>query len=431
MNKKEMNHIFAQAFLQVYISVFSVDLTTGESFAVKSDYMPDIVGTSYCLDELIKLYEQYRIYPPDLEKLRSLTLEQLKLAACQNDTLFPLELRCLLEDNSFQWIELSVFVADADKNILFITSRDINEQVLMRRIVDLFVYQNYDYLLLIDTKKNSYIRFNDDNGLTPIPPQAGSNYTEDMIHFNRQFVVAEDCERVTANMQISNVLKMLEHSDSYSFSSGGVTTSGKYRRSRVTFLYYDKIAGLVLCARTDVTQIYLEEQEKNRHLADALRNAQQDALTSVYNQKATSELIKRSLESQYRSVAALYFIDIDNFKVVNDTLGHKRGDDLLCFLAQYIREIAGREGIAGRLGGDEFLLYLPDIASLDRIKAVAQKICDFSNTLAAEDLTNLLFSCSVGISVYPNDGTDYDTLLQKADRALYTSKRSGKNRYSF
>lgn len=431
MDQKVINHIVAQAFLDSYISVAHVDLTTGETFVIKMDKMPEIAGTKRQWSDLIKIYEQYRVYPPDAEILRSITLENLQQFAREGRRLFPLEIRCISENAGFQWIELSAAPVDTSQETLLITSRSINEQVLMRRIVDLFVYRHYDYLLLIDAKRDSYLRLNDDKGTTPIPPGQGSHYTEDMIRFNRQYVAAEDRERVTANMQLSNVIRKLEKSEVYSFQSGGITAAGKYRRSQVSFLYYDKMAGLILCARTDVTQIYLEEQEKNRQLSDALRNAQQDALTGVYNQKATAELVKRSLESQYHNTTALYFIDVDNFKQINDTFGHQKGDELLCFLAQYLREIAGRDGIAGRLGGDEFLLYLPDISSLDKIEAIAQKICNFSNTLSARELTILPFSCSVGIAVYPNDGIDYDALLYKADQKLYTSKRNGRNRYSF
>lgn len=249
-----------------------------------------------------------------------------------------------------------------------------------------------------------------------------------MIRYNRKYVTPEDYERVTGNMQIPHVLKMLEQSDQYSFTSGGITTDGKYRRSRTLFLSYDKAAGLILCARTDVTQIYLEEQEKGRQLSKALRSAQLDPMTGIYNQKATAELVTRSLESQYRRMAAVLFIDVDNFKMVNDTLGHQVGDDLLCYLARRIQEIAGRSGIAGRLGGDEYLLYLPDFSSISEVEDVAGKICDLFFASPVEIEKDLL-SCSVGISIYARDGTNYNTLLRKADQALYTSKRYGKRLY--
>lgn len=252
-----------------------------------------------------------------------------------------------------------------------------------------------------------------------------------MIRYNRTYVAPEDFEQVTANMQIPHVLKMLAQSDSYSFTSGGITNDGKYRRSQVLFLFYDKTAGLILLARTDVTQIYLEEQEKSRQLHEALVSAQLDAMTGIFNQKATTGLIKRSLESQYRKMAAFLFIDVDNFKQVNDTLGHQTGDHLLCFLAQRLQEIAGRSGIAGRLGGDEFLLYLSDISSIRKIEEIARSICDIPSTLSEVSILQGMISCSVGISIYPHDGTDYEKLLGKADQALYTSKRYGKREYYF
>lgn len=219
-------------------------------------------------------------------------------------------------------------------------------------------------------------------------------------------------------------------SDTYSFTSSGLTVDGQYRRSRVVYLYYDKPAGLILCARTDVTQIYLEEQQKRRQLAVALQTAQLDPMTGIYKQKATGELVTRSLEDQYRDISAFLFIDVDNFKMVNDTLGHQKSDELLCFLADSIRDMAGCNGIAGRIGGDEFLLYLPSVPSVESVKRIAGQVCNVFNSYADLALKPDLVSCSVGISLYPHDGTDYKTLLRKADQALYTSKRYGKNRLS-
>lgn len=431
MDYLEDERILAQAFLENYISVVKLDLSSGEAYVLKSEYDQEIERKACSWPELVQRYAQRRAYPPDKEVVLSLTLEKLRRFAETGEGNFPLEIRCqpVGGNYEFQWTELSANRIGSDIDQVLITTRNINETRLIRCIVDLFVYQNYDYLYLIDAKTDSYTRFTGRKGSTPVPPEKGEHYTEDMIHYNSKYVVPEDIERVTSNMRLPHVMEMLEQRDMYSFTSSGITKDGRYRHSRVVFLYYDKSSKLILTARTDVTQIYLEEQEKARQLAEALRNAQHDAMTGIYNQKATAELVKRSLGGQYRSTAAVLFVDVDNFKMVNDTLGHQKGDELLCVLARRLQEIAGRDGIAGRIGGDEFLLYLPNIPNKHEVKGIATQICRLFDTEPDEAFKELEVSCSVGISIYPHDGTNYETLLRKSDQALYTAKRYGKKQY--
>lgn len=422
----ENNDILVEAFFQAFIGVIKVDLQTGEALVLKSDLDQDAAGDKIPLADLVERYVQQRVYPTDQEKVSLITLECLN-RFCLDGSGFPIEIRARADGGQFQWVEISAARVQSDPRHVLLTTRNIDETKFIRNIIDLFVYRNYDYLFLIDAKRDSYTRFTGSKGNTPVPPKKGEHYTADMQDYNRKYVVPEDYERVTANMQLRHIIEMLEHSDTYSFTSSGITEDGKLRRSRVTFLYYDKAEGLLLNARTDVTQIYLEEQEKNRQLADALRRAQHDALTGLYNQKATAELVSQSLEGQYRNTAAFFFIDVDNFKLANDTLGHQKGDELLCFLARQLEKIAGFGGIAGRLGGDEYLLYLPNIASVQEIEQAARQVCHTFDQTPQKDT----ISCSVGISVYPQDSTDYEALLRKADQALYISKRYGKKRYYF
>lgn len=422
--KEYDNCILAQAFLQAFIGVIKINLKNGEALVLKSDLNQDSVGKVVSFSDLVERYVKQRVYPSDQEKVSFVTLDRLK-KFCLDGSGFPFEIRARTDTGQFQWVEVSAVHSPLDQKNVLLTTRNIDETKLLKSIINLFVYRNYDYLCLIDAKNDTFVRLTGSKENTPVPPEKGEHYTSEMLSFNRKYVVPEDYERVTANMQLSNIIERLEKADFYSFTSGGITADGKFRRSRVNYFYYDKAAGLILNARTDVTQIYLEEQEKSRQLAEALRNAQHDAMTGIYNQKATMELVKCSLDNQYRRTAAFFFIDVDNFKLANDTLGHQKGDELLCFLAQRIQKIAGREGIAGRIGGDEYLLYLPNLSNIREVEQVAEQICQIFEYSLAKDM----ISCSVGVAIYPRDGTDYETLLRKADQALYTSKRYGKKRY--
>lgn len=424
--------VLAYAFAQKYMSIAQVDLHTGTALVLKSDADKEIEGASLPWEQLLQRYAQRRVYCDDRTRILSLTIARLEGFLNGENGVFPLEARCNSQIGPYDWIEIEAAPLRREEGAkLLITTRNINESRMMRSIIDLFVYQNHDYVILVDSKQNRYTRFSGEHEKTPIPPTCGNDYTADMLRFNRRFVAPEDFERVTRSMQLPHVIQMLEKAPAYSFSSGGIGNDGAYRRSRVQFIYYDKPAGLILLTRSDVTQIYREEQMKNAQLAAALREAQHDALTGLYNHKATIELITRVMESQYRSMAAMFFLDVDNFKLVNDTLGHQRGDELLQFLANSLHFIAGREGIAGRIGGDEYLLFLPCVANKEEVEWYASRLCSVFSTAREQLAQDLPISCSVGISLYPHDGTDYETLVQKADQALYVSKRRGKNRFHF
>jgi diguanylate cyclase (GGDEF)-like protein len=122
-------------------------------------------------------------------------------------------------------------------------------------------------------------------------------------------------------------------------------------------------------------------------------------------------------------------LDLDNFKDVNDTLGHAMGDLFLKAMAE--RLSAGlREGdTVARLGGDEFVLILPDLETIENVIQVAQKIIDSFCKPFLVDTHQLVVTTSIGIAVYPNDGTDEDILLKNADIAMYQAKQAGRARY--
>ncbi|MGX8833646.1 GGDEF domain-containing protein [Amedibacillus sp. YH-ame6] len=319
---------------------------------------------------------------------------------------------------------------DSGKRELLVITQIDNENHMMQKIIDLYVLNNLDYFVLVDAHSGSYKMFSG-NPNSLLPPESGTDYEHDVREYNKSQVVPEEEEEVTENMMLANVIKELEKQDVFEFTAGFFDLQNEYHRSRVQFSYYDRCAGLIVITRTDITQIYLDEGKKERKLAKALREAKHDSMTQLYNNKESRELIGKAIQQQYRAKAVVCFIDLDNFKLVNDTLGHQIGDQVICHVAQKLRSISGKDGIAGRLGGDEFVIFLPVTSTMDNIQGYVQSICDSLSNCPVLTKQQLPVSCSVGISVYPDDGTGFEELLSKADRALYHAKRHGKNRYSF
>lgn len=162
--------------------------------------------------------------------------------------------------------------------------------------------------------------------------------------------------------------------------------------------------------------------------------AERDLLTGLYNKGTTEMLISKQLTS-YRDNAicgVLFIIDIDDFKTINDRLGHLYGDAVLSELSESLRRIFRDCDIVGRIGGDEFLVFIEGLQSEHMIIKKAQNICkEFLRTYANEKNEDYTVSSSVGIAVCPKDGESFEELFKCADAALYTTKAQGKNGYSF
>lgn len=161
--------------------------------------------------------------------------------------------------------------------------------------------------------------------------------------------------------------------------------------------------------------------------------AHHDVLTSLPNRLLLRDRFDRAAVQADRehSGVAVLFLDLDNFKQVNDTLGHNYGDKLLVSVVERLRGCLREADTISRQGGDEFIVLLPHLRDLAAISSIAQHIVDrFADPFEIESYSiNTTFS--IGVSLYPDDGTEFDTLLRNADTALYQAKDSGRDTYRF
>jgi len=158
-----------------------------------------------------------------------------------------------------------------------------------------------------------------------------------------------------------------------------------------------------------------------------------DALTGLPNRFSLHERLKQALGLAERNgkQLAVMLIDLDNFKIINDTLGHSAGDQLLIQVAQRLSDSARQSDLVARLGGDEFVIILPDIDSPTDAANVAEKILTMLSAAYPIDGHELRTSPSIGICLYPDDATRSEELIKKADVAMYHAKSNGKNNYQF
>ncbi|MEG1886958.1 MAG: EAL domain-containing protein [Oscillospiraceae bacterium] len=160
---------------------------------------------------------------------------------------------------------------------------------------------------------------------------------------------------------------------------------------------------------------------------DMAQLAKTDCLTGIYNRNAAEKLINDALISGGKENAFL-MVDIDDFKNINDSYGHELGDRVLKECAETLCMVFGENAVIARLGGDEFIVFIPDIGDTGSIAEKCMDLTDRINCIRVEDIS---FSCSVGIAVSPKDGDDFLTLYRNSDKALYTAKRNGKNKFSY
>ena len=177
---------------------------------------------------------------------------------------------------------------------------------------------------------------------------------------------------------------------------------------------------------TDLTEIRKVEQQL-KYLAH------HDPLTNLPNRLLTLERLNQAIARAKRNGdrVALLFVDFDHFKWVNDSFGHSVGDELLQSLATKMQQHLRNDDTIGRLGGDEFLIILDPCGNEQSIATVVNKLRDAVSAPLTLDGHTMEVSCSVGVSLYPDDGTSSEALIRAADTAMYAAKANGRNCFEF
>jgi diguanylate cyclase (GGDEF)-like protein/PAS domain S-box-containing protein len=177
---------------------------------------------------------------------------------------------------------------------------------------------------------------------------------------------------------------------------------------------------------TDIT----ERKESEEHL---FYLAHHDILTGLPNRYFFNECLNHALIQAKinHNIMAVLFLDLDRFKLINDSMGHSTGDQFLIYIANKLKKCVRKTDLLARLGGDEFTILITDVWDNRDIRQVSQKILDVLSEPILMGEQEFSISVSIGISIYPKDGDDVETLLKNADSAMYQAKANGKNRFYF
>lgn len=258
--------------------------------------------------------------------------------------------------------------------------------------------------------------------------QLTNDYSQMIEAFAQKAIHLEDRETFLETFRRETLLKNFYNGQQQIFCHyKKLAPDGKYKWNCCTlYSYEDPETGHVRGFS------YVEDIDKQKRKELELKfNAEHDGMTKFYNKITTVEKIQEFLktESAKKKMHAFFMIDIDHFKLINDYYGHAFGDAVLCDLSDRLRKIFREEDILGRVGGDEFCIFMKNVPALSLVNKKAQEICTKLKQNYDQDGITCEISASVGIVLYPYGGKNYEALYKQADNALYQAKKNGRNGY--
>lgn len=184
----------------------------------------------------------------------------------------------------------------------------------------------------------------------------------------------------------------------------------------------------------NINKVLVNEINERRRIESNFEHmAHHDALTNLPNRLLLDARLKHAIKRANRSNlhVAVIFIDLDNFKTINDNLGHDIGDELLIAVSHRLSKCVRDEDTVARLGGDEFIIIIEQVNDIGDLDALLKKIMSVSTETITINNHELNTSASIGVSIYPNDGKTSEQLMRSADAAMYHVKKNGRNKYHF
>lgn len=232
---------------------------------------------------------------------------------------------------------------------------------------------------------------------------------------------------VEDRLTIYKALRAIQKGEgSYAFDVRIINAEGKYVWSRVIITKAESVAGRL----NRVFGVIYDIDDLKRDAISIKQQAQEDELTGLLNKSSIQKTIKSYLETKPKdSMCGLLIMDVDNFKTINDSLGHFYGDEVLKRIGSTLKSLFRAKDAVGRIGGDEFIILLKDLPNQEVLDERCKLLCNVFRTLFASLTPDLPVSVSVGAVMAPRHGKTYAELYKRADEALYTSKNRGKNQY--
>jgi len=415
-NQDDLSHLAKAIISSAGVGIYIIQ---HGKFVYVSELYQKLSG--YTDTELIGTYSLNNIYPDDRDMVREEAIKCLK-----GESFEPYEYRFVKKNNKVMWVleTITPIVYKDDRatlgSFMDITQRKQAEEALRQ--------SEEKYRSILESIQEGYFEV-DLNGNFTFCNNSMSRLTgcskEELLGMNhRQFTNEENAKEV---FQAFNEVydtgepskfdwQIIRRNGGEGFIEASVTLKKDASGKPTGF------KGMI----RDITERKRIEQQINYM-------ATHDALTGLPNRLMFSQLLNHAIRSAQRhgKQLAVLFIDLDRFKTINDSLGHETGDRLLKEMARRFRKSLRAVDIVGRLGGDEFIILTEEVDELSQVANVAHKL--LTTVIQPIVLTGeeCRITASIGISIYPKDGKDEQSLMKNADIAMYFAKEEGKNNYQF
>ena len=424
------HEILLKALNHVYICLGMIDIDEQKIKILHQVEHPNEVGLEFDYNQYLNEHaEEFgHISAAFLEHFYACELKNIFLGGRDHWEL-------ALPDSSFK---ISFYTDATTQHLmgyLYIALTSDSSDDILRQITNAFVFNSCDYFIYLDPFKDTYFMFASSESGTPLPPSYCSSYSTELIKYADNYVVSEDRDMVIRKMSLPHVIAELNRNGRHVFYCGIKDAVRGYTRKRIEYRYCDENRTMILLTRTDVTDLWEQEQARLAELQRALELAYTDSLTCLLNHqgfvaKAEEYLdnLKLIAQSTNTAGAALLFLDLDNFKPVNDTYGHPVGDLLLKKVSSMLKTVTDGNNLVGRYGGDEFIILVKQYQDQSQIMVLGERILKGLNEIKYHNNATVKVTGSVGIAFAPQDAVDYHTLVRIADRRLYSAKHMGKNK---
>lgn len=376
----------------------------------------------YTHDELSSVFSNSYlslIHPDDRQQVLNLTHQQMNEKGSVSN-----EYRVLCKDGSYRWIAESSYCAPEKSRVVFFCMlNDITDLYETREDLrlsldrhNIIMRQSKNVIFEWDKHTNALLFSANWAEIFGYPPLKMLDFSQ---MAGRGYVAPQNIDILRQMMA-----EIVQGASFLSRECQIKTIDGTPVWCRIQVTSQLDLNGQLLKIVGDIANIDVEKR-----MMDSLRQkAERDPLTGLYDKAAIQNLIEQHLEAvQSNEKCALLMIDIDDFKVVNNTMGHLFGDAVLSDLSASIQGETRSSDLVGRIGGDEFLVFLKNIPSAQTALQKSQRLLSAVQDLFREKKNKIAISCSIGISLFPAHGHNFRSLYQCADIALYQAKGKGKN----
>ena len=416
--RAELNSLASQITALLENTGVGIYIVQDSKFVYVNPFFEDLSG--YTLDDVAGTFSLDLVHPDDRDAVHEKASKILKQEQCHN----TYEYRLLKKSGEILWVLERVSPIEyLGRRAVIGSFMDINER---KRLEDALSQSEERYRNILEQMQDVYSEF-DLTGKIIFANQSSCmelGYTmEELIGMDyRQLMPADEIDHVVSaykEIYDTGVPNKIEHRI--------LRKDGIFRYIETAITLQKNNGGRVTGFR-GVSRDMTERKMLEKKLAEM---ATRDSLTGLPNRTLLNDRFKLAVAQVHREskLLAVLSLDLDRFKSVNDSMGHNTGDELLKSVADRLISTLRSTDTVARIGGDEFLLLLPEINTIDNAIGVANKIIGAFEEPFVINGNNLRASASIGMAICPENGNDLETLMNKSDAALYKAKNSGRNQF--